>query len=78
MVRDPRDPVKRGNCNCDGFGRGAKGRSGFMVMLPPNSAEQTISFTVTEEMVGTWEIGCFELNGVHYDSGMLGTLVINN
>ncbi|MBT3239645.1 MAG: hypothetical protein HON98_07450 [Chloroflexi bacterium] len=52
--------------------------TGFMVMVPPNSTEHTISFTVTEEMVGTWEIGCFELNGVHYDSGMFGTLVITN
>ncbi len=52
--------------------------SGFMVLLPPNSQDYSIHFTVTEEMVGEWEIGCFELDGVHYDAGMFGTLSITN
>jgi uncharacterized cupredoxin-like copper-binding protein len=28
-------------------------------------------------MVGEWEMGCFEQDGVHYDAGMKGTLVVN-
>jgi uncharacterized cupredoxin-like copper-binding protein len=27
-------------------------------------------------MVGEWEIGCFEQEGVHYDAGMHGPLTI--
>ncbi|MBC8507354.1 MAG: cupredoxin domain-containing protein [Anaerolineales bacterium] len=50
---------------------------GFMVFLPAGNDTATISFTVTEEMVGEWEIGCFELDGVHYDAGMVGKLVVN-
>lgn len=49
---------------------------GFMVYLPAGDDEATMTFTVTEEMVGEWEIGCFELDGVHYDAGMIGTLVV--
>ncbi|MDA1330094.1 MAG: hypothetical protein O3B43_03385 [Chloroflexi bacterium] len=51
---------------------------GFMVMLPPGDETSTISFTVTEEMIGQWELGCFVTNGFHYTSGMLGTLIITN
>ena len=49
---------------------------GYMVMVPVGNDTATISFTVTPEMVGTWEFGCFELDGVHYNSGMKGTLTI--
>jgi hypothetical protein len=28
-------------------------------------------------MVGEWEIGCFSLDGVHYTSGMKGTIIVN-
>ena len=38
--------------------------------------QATVSFIVTEEMLGEWEMGCFELDGVHYDSGMIGTFVV--
>jgi hypothetical protein len=27
-------------------------------------------------MLGIWEIGCFEQDGVHYTSGMKGTLIV--
>jgi plastocyanin len=47
-----------------------------MVMLPVGADETTIHFTVTEEMLGIWEIGCFEQDGVHYTSGMKGTLIV--
>jgi hypothetical protein len=36
-----------------------------------------VTFTVTEEMVGEWEIGCFLLEGVHYDSGMVGKFIVS-
>jgi plastocyanin len=49
---------------------------GFMVLLKETGDQGTISFTVTEDMVGEWEIGCFELDGVHYDAGMVGTFVV--
>ena len=50
------------------------GHSGFMVKVPVSEDVYTMSFTVTEDMVGEWEIGCFLLEGVHYNSGMVGTL----
>ena len=50
---------------------------GFMVFLPKTGDRATLTFTPTREMVGEWEMGCFEQDGVHYDAGMKGTLVIN-
>ncbi len=50
--------------------------SGFMVVLPETGDRATITFTPTEKMVGEWEMGCFEQEGVHYDAGMKGTLVV--
>lgn len=49
-----------------------------MVMQPVGSDPTVITFTVTEAMLGDWEIGCFELDGVHYTSGMTGTLTVTN
>jgi uncharacterized cupredoxin-like copper-binding protein len=49
--------------------------AGFMVILPPGGTA-SMSFPVTEAMVGEWEIGCFEQDGVHYDAGMKGALVV--
>lgn len=57
---------------------GEHAHSGFMVMVPPANDTYTMSFTVTEDMVGEWEIGCFLLDGVHYTSGMVGTLTVEN
>lgn len=54
------------------------GHNGLMVMLPKTDDRATMTFVVTEDMVGTWEIGCFELDGVHYDSGMTGTLTVTD
>jgi plastocyanin len=50
--------------------------SGFMVTVPVSHDTYTMSFTVTEEMAGEWEIGCFLLDGVHYNSGMVGSLTV--
>jgi len=50
--------------------------SGFMVLIPNGEKDATISFTVTEDMVGEWEMGCFTDDGQHYEDGMHGTLVV--
>jgi len=49
---------------------------GTMVTVKNTGEEASITFVVTEDMVGEWEMGCFELNGVHYDAGMKGTLMV--
>lgn len=48
---------------------------GHMVVVAPGK-EATMVFTVDEKMVGEWEMGCFLLSGVHYDSGMKGKVVV--
>jgi plastocyanin len=60
------------------MGQGAHGaeHSGFMVILSKADDKATLTFTVTEEMEGEWEIGCFSQEGVHYDAGMKGTFVV--
>jgi len=57
-------------------GHGDGDHEGFMVVLPPGEDTATITFTVTDEMMGEWEIGCFELDGVHYNAGMVGSLKV--
>jgi uncharacterized cupredoxin-like copper-binding protein len=54
-----------------------EGHQGFMVGLPNPGDQATLTFTVTPDMAGEWEIGCFEQDGVHYDAGMKGTLIVN-
>ncbi len=50
---------------------------GFMVSIPGNTNEtKTITFAVTEEMVGEWEIGCFIDGGSHFEQGMVGKVVV--
>jgi plastocyanin len=49
--------------------------TGFMVGLPVGG-QATMKFTVTKDMVGDWEMGCFEQDGVHYDAGMKGTVSV--
>jgi len=51
------------------------GHGGFMVILPIG-ADASMTFTVTKEMVGEWEMGCFEQDGVHYDAGMKGSVSV--
>ena len=50
---------------------------GFMVALPVDGTG-TLKFTVTEGMLGDWEMGCFEQEGVHYDAGMKGSVTVTN
>jgi len=52
------------------------GATNFMLTLSKTGERATITFTPTEEMVGDWEMGCFEQEGVHYDAGMKGILTI--
>ncbi len=46
--------------------------TGFMLVLPAAGDKATLKFTATKDMVGEWEMGCFEQNGVHYTAGMKG------
>lgn len=48
---------------------------GAMVMLDPK-AEATLTFTVPSDKVGTWVFGCFQEDGLHFDSGMRGVLIV--
>lgn len=50
--------------------------AGFMVVVDPEGHSQ-MTFTVTEGMVGEWEMGCFEQDGVHYTAGMKGPVTIS-
>ncbi len=50
---------------------------GFMVLMPKGAEDATINFTVTEDMAGTWELGCFTDSGVHYNQGMTGIFIVN-
>jgi uncharacterized cupredoxin-like copper-binding protein len=49
---------------------------GFLVILPVGGSA-TVTFPVTEAMVGQWEMGCFEQDGVHYDAGMKGPVTVS-
>lgn len=48
----------------------------FMVTVPENTGEATLTFVVTEEMVGEWEMGCFLDSGSHFQQGMTGKMVV--
>jgi hypothetical protein len=50
--------------------------TGSIVMVAPNGGKASITFPVTQEMVGDWEMGCFEQNGVHYTAGMKGAFIV--
>ena len=58
--------------------QGMDRHSGFMVILPRTDDRASITFIVTEEMAGEWEIACFSQKGVHYDAGMKGKLVVES
>ena len=52
-------------------------QSGVMVVLQNTGDQATMTFTITKEMVGEWEMGCFEQDGVHYQAGMKGTFTVS-
>lgn len=49
---------------------------GWMLESPMGSGMTVIEFTVPEDRVGEWEMGCFEDDGTHYDDGMRGTVIV--
>jgi uncharacterized cupredoxin-like copper-binding protein len=49
--------------------------TGFEVAVPTGGTA-TMTFMVTDKMVGDWEMGCFSQDGVHYDAGMKGTVSV--
>lgn len=48
----------------------------FMVTVPENTGTADVTFLVTEEMVGEWDIACFLDGGSHYLQGMTGKIVV--
>ena len=55
-----------------------QGDGDLMVVVPVGAGPTTETFTVTDEMVGEWEMGCFQLDGVHYNAGMVGKFTVTN
>ncbi len=49
---------------------------GWMLVSPTGSGQSVIEFTVPEDVVGEWEMGCFEDDGTHYDDGMHGKVIV--
>jgi len=67
----------------DGGAMPDEGDEGGMVLLQPgdpgsnDSGEVSfMEFTVPDDAVGTWEIGCFQEAGQHYEDGMRATLIV--
>ncbi len=58
------------------MGESSMQHSGYTVVLPTGSQTAQVTFMVTEDMVGDWEFGCFEQNGVHYTAGMVGRMTV--
>lgn len=50
---------------------------GFMIVLPKTGDKVVLRFKVTPAMIGEWEMGCFEQDGVHYTSGMKGVVRVS-
>ncbi|MEX2161555.1 MAG: hypothetical protein WD751_06525 [Anaerolineales bacterium] len=55
---------------------GTDEHGGYMVSMPGMGQSAQMTFTVTEDMVGEWEFGCFAQEGTHYEQGMHGTMVV--
>ena len=70
----PKVEVISGNVTAEGDP--TSGTENFMLTLPKTGDSVKITFTVTEAMLGDWEMGCFAQDGVHYDAGMKGALTI--
>ncbi|MFQ5859179.1 MAG: cupredoxin domain-containing protein [Anaerolineae bacterium] len=49
---------------------------GTMVLVYEGDEAVTITFTVPEDKVGEWEIGCFQDDGDHWGKGMQGKLIV--
>ncbi len=69
-------PVMSGGSDEHDMGGMGGADHGFMVSIPQGGEEMTMSFTVTADMVGEWEIGCFADGGSHYIQGMTGKMIV--
>lgn len=56
---------------------GMEGDHGFMILRGP-SEEASVTFTVTADKVGEWEMGCFVDGGAHWDAGMKGKFTVES
>ncbi len=61
--------------HAEGMEMDADPHGGNMIMMDPIS-EVVIEFTVPEDKVGTWIFGCFQEDGLHFDAGMRGLLIV--
>jgi uncharacterized cupredoxin-like copper-binding protein len=52
------------------------GEGAMMVFIPVGNETTVLRFTVTEDMLGEWEMACFEESGAHYLAGMTGTVLV--
>ncbi|HSF83413.1 MAG TPA: cupredoxin domain-containing protein [Anaerolineales bacterium] len=73
---EPEVMMMEGMGDIEGDGHEEESHSGFMVLLPKTGDQATLSFTMTKDMVGEWEMSCFELEGVHYQPGMVGKFIV--
>jgi uncharacterized cupredoxin-like copper-binding protein len=48
---------------------------GFMIMREAGE-EATVTFTVTADQAGEWEMACFVDDGAHYEDGMKGIFTV--
>ena len=58
------------------MGQSGMEHGGYSVILPAGDQTAQMTFMVTEDMVGEWEFGCFEQDGIHYTAGMRGLLTV--
>lgn len=49
---------------------------GFVVFLEPGGKATVVFTAPTTDQVVQWEMGCFAEDGVHYEEGMRGTLIV--
>ena len=71
------DPEVKGPMESGEHMQGMQEHTGFMVLLSKTGEQASMTFTVTEKMVGEWEMGCFEQDGVHYQAGMVGKMIVS-
>ena len=71
------EPEVKGSMESGEHMQGILEHTGFMVLLNKTGEQASITFTVTEKMVGEWEMGCFEQDGVHYQAGMVGKMIVS-
>ena len=59
------------------MGQSGMQHGGYSVVMPTGDQTAQMTITVTEDMMGEWEFGCFEQDGVHYTAGMVGTMRVS-